>query len=139
MNDDMDSIAQQLQQSDGQTITERLDQISMFLQFIQTNRPQDMIVGKEKSVGHIKEEHMGGHIRMDQAILTLLNAGQIRTAIKMIYSHLSEFKMTMSIDGEFINNVTKQELRYTHTQHLYPHEPPQKKGGWLGGKPKGDL
>jgi len=123
-------------QMDQPKVQERLDQISMFLHFIETNSPRNMLVGKEKSIGHIKEEHMEGHIEMDYAIMTLLEAGQLKTALKMIISFISEFKMTMSIDGEFINNVTKQELRYSQYQHVYEHPAKRKKHSIFGGGKK---
>ena len=116
--------------TEGQNTTERLDQISMFLHFIETHRPIKMIVGKEKSIGYIKEEHMYGHIKMDKLIMLFLAKGQIRKAYELIYSCNSEFRMTMSIEGKFVENVTKQELRYTHTQHMITEQqqPSVKKG-----------
>lgn len=122
---------------DKPKIQERLDQISMFLHFIEPSAPINMLVGKEKSVGHIKEEHMEGHIEMDYAIMTFLEVGQLRTGMKMSFSFISEFKMTMSIGGEFMNNVTKQELRYAQTQHVYQHpEERPKRGGIIFGRKK---
>jgi len=111
-------------------VKERLDQISMFLTYIESKDLRKILVGKEKSVGNIQLQHMEGHIGMDRLIMTLLYNGQMRTAIKNITSMISEFKMTMSIDGEFIKDVTKQELRYKSESHVYnePVEKPKKKG-----------
>jgi len=130
---DFDDISQQVSSmGDAPSATERLDQISMFLQFIESNRPMNMLVSKEKSIGYIAEEHMGGHIKMDKAIMILLAKGQIRKAYELIISVNSEFRMTMSIGGKFIENITKQELRYTHTQHLIQEQKQeQKKKGFF--------
>jgi len=133
MTTDLEDLTNDMQGlNDAPSGTERLDQISMFLQFIQTNRPINQIVGKEKSIGYIQEEHMAGHIKMDRLIMMFLAKGQIRKAYELIYSVMSEFRMTMSIEGKFVGNITKQELRYTHTQHLINDQPqPQeKKGFW---------
>jgi len=130
---DFDDINRQMQNmSDTPHTTERLDQISMFLQFIEKNRPINMLVSKEKSIGYIQESHMAGHIEMDRTIMTNLVYGQVRKAYEHIYSVNSEFRTTMSIDGRFIENITKQELRYTHTQHLIQEQKQQQqKKGFL--------
>ena len=118
----MDEITRMMQSGEMPDTAERLDQITMFLEFIRKKRPHETILGKEKSVGIIEPEHLEAHIRFDKAILTLLNAGQIRTAFNMIYSQVSEFKMTMSIKGKFLEDITKTELRYS--QHVYEHRAP---------------
>ncbi len=115
---------------DQGNVKERLDQISMFLTYIESKDLRKILVGKEKSIGNIQLQHMEGHIGMDRTIMTLLTHGQMRTAIKNITSMISEFKMTMSVEGEFINAVTKQELRYRQESHVYnePSDKPKKKG-----------
>lgn len=111
--------------------TERLDQISMFLQYIEENDPRNQLVGKEKSIARIEGGHMPGHIRMDKAIMMMFDKGQIKTGFKLLYSQNSEFRMSMSIDGNFIDNVTKQELRYYQHQYLHQEqEKKQKKSFW---------
>jgi hypothetical protein len=123
MNDLEDMQKQMQAMGDAPTTPERLDHISMFLQDIESSRPIKNIVDKVKSIGYIDENHMAGHIQMDKAIMKLLKHGQVNLGYELIYGVKSEFRMTMSIKGAFIENVTKQELKYTHTQHLYPHEP----------------
>jgi len=124
------------EQGDVPGITERLDQISMFLEptYVKGQESYDLprkpLVAKELSVGHIKEEHMRANMETVTTALEFLDTGQLGLGMFLMKTLHSEFKQTMSIDGEFINNVTKQELRYTHTQHLYQHEEEQKKKRW---------
>lgn len=124
-----EELLQQYNQTaqDRARLQERMDQISMFLEFDEKDELINMILSKETSVGIIKEEHMDGHINMDNMIMTFIFSGQLKTAKKKIFGVLGEFRKTMSIDGDFIRAVAKQEMRYS--QHLYTHqEPPVKKG-----------
>lgn len=118
-------------------IVERLDQISMFLEPTYVigqetyDNPRKQLVSKELSVGNIKEEHMSGHMNSVRTALELLDEGQISEARFVMKYIQSEFKMTMSIGGEFMNNVTKQELRYTQNQHVYEHPAEREKKGFF--------
>ena len=56
--------------------------------------------------------------------------------MKIGYMHNAEFRTLMSVDGEFMNNVTKQELTYKQYQHLIPHKTEEKRG-LFGRKKKG--
>ena len=100
------------------------------------DNPRKPLVSKELSCGHIQEHHMGGHLKSVRTALEFLDEGQVGLARYIMKSMQSEFKMTMSIDGEFINNVTKQELRYTQTQHVYDHGEDQKPKRGLFGRKK---
>jgi len=134
---ELDNMRNQLvDQSDGLNIMERLDQISMFLEptYVKGqedyDNPRKPLVSKEFSVGNILENHMSGHLKGVRAALELLDSGQIGLARYIMKTMQSEFKMTMSIGGEFMKNITKQELRYTHTQHLHQHPAEVTKKKW---------
>ena len=123
------------QQQEG--TAERLDQISMFLWPTWVpgqedyDTPRMPLVSKELSVGRIKEEHMAGNISHTRAALYMLDRGHVGLARYIMKFMHSEFKMTMSIDGEFMDGITHQELRYTQHQHLHQDQQqqiPQKKG-----------
>lgn len=121
----------------GQNQPEKLDHISLFLQHVDPDELEEIILDKTRSIGIIKEEHMPGYNRVDQAILTLASHGQLRSALKLARLTEAELRRTMSIEGHFIDNISKQELRYTTTQHLYPHEDnqqPKRKGFFGRGK-----
>ena len=137
----MDEMEQLRKSLDSPNVVERLDQISMFLEPTYVlgqesyDNPRKPLVSKEMSVGNIQESHMCGHLKGVRSALELLDEGQLGLARFIMKTMQSEFKMTMSIDGEFIKSVTKQELRYTHTQHLYAHETEEKnKKRLFGGK-----
>lgn len=121
----------------GSNIVERLDQISMFLEptYIKGqedyDNPRKLLVSKELSVGNIKPEDRGGHMRSVRAAQEFLDNGQIGLARFIMKTLQSEFKISMSIEGKFMENITKQELRYTHAQHLYTHQEQQKRRGVL--------
>lgn len=136
-----DELLQQYESQGGkQKIQERLDQISMFLEFVKKDELLDMIVSKEISIGIIKEEHMDGHINMRNMIMNFIFAGQLKTAKKLIYGMLGEFRTTMSIEGDFIRNVSKQEMRYTQYQHLYQHPTqPERRGLFRKRRPPQDV
>jgi len=133
MNEELDRMMSPQQEGTA----ERLDQISMFLWPTWVpgqedyDTPRMPLVSKELSVGRIKEEHMKGNISHTRTSLDMLEEGQIGLARFIMKFMHSEFKMTMSIDGEFMDGITHQELRYTQHQHLHQPEQqnqPQKKG-----------
>lgn len=109
----------------GANQPEKLDHISLFLQHVDPEDLEEIILDKTRSIGIIREEHMPGYNRVHQVILTLAAHGQLRSALKLARLTEAELRLTMSIDGHFIDNISKQELRYTTTQHLYPHDGPQ--------------
>ena len=117
---------------------ERLDQISMFLWPTWVpgqedyDNPRMPLVSKELSVGRIKEEHMKGNISHTRTALDMLEEGQIGLARFIMKFMHSEFKMTMSIDGEFMDGITHQELRYTQHQHVHGLEQPQQQSSKKG-------
>lgn len=133
MSEDM---PEEIMNRDYYSILDKLDNISLFLeptriegQFDYDNMRRPL-VGKELSVGHIKEEHMEGHLESVLTALEMLDEGQIGLGLFIMKMMQSEFKMTMSIDGEFMRNVTKTEMSHTYTQHVYSHDDkePVKKG-----------
>jgi len=120
----------------GQNQPEKLDNISLFLQHVDPDDLMNIILDKTRSIGIIREEHNLAYYMADQCILKHLGHGQIYSAVNMAKLIEAEFRRSMSNEGHFIDNVSKQELRYTTTQHLYPHEQEQakKKGFWRRGK-----
>ena len=96
-----------------------IDNVSMFLRFIKEQYLPDYLMAKERSMGFVEEGHMPGHIRMGYTIMTMVNSGQIQSAVTLIYVTNMEFRTTQSIQHWFGDNVTKQELKHYYEQHMH--------------------
>ena len=75
-NEEYPEFPQQI--AEPPNIQDRLDQISLFLQYIEHLDPYKNVVDKVKSIGYIELSHMPGHIQMDGAIMTFFKRGQVQ-------------------------------------------------------------
>jgi len=117
-----------------------IDQYSKFLeptmpkgqeQYYNTRKP---LISKELSVGNIERSDMIGNFDMEDAIMDFMEEGQIGLARFMMTRFQSEFKMTMSFEGRFMDQITTNKFEYTQRQDIHEHLEPVKKRGMFGGK-----
>jgi len=117
-----------------------IDQYSKFLEptmpkgqeeYYNSRKP---LIGKELSVGNIERSDMIGNFDMEDAIMDFMEEGQIGLARFLMTRFQSEFKMSMSFDGRFMDQVTTSKFEYTQKQDITEHINHPKKAGLLGGK-----
>ena len=117
---------------------ERLDQFSRFLTHT-TPRGQDVywdqrrqLLGKELSVANILRGDMPANLIMVRAIEEMLHHGQIGLARTLIMNMVGEFKMTMSFDGMFIEQLLSNKIEYAQTQNVHEYVHPAERRGLFG-------
>lgn len=117
-----------------------IDQYSKFLEptipkgqedYYNSRKP---LISKELSVGNIERYDMIGNLDMYDAILEFLEEGQIGLARFMMTRFQGEFKMSMSFDGMFMDQITTNKFEYTQKQDITEHVQPMKRKGVFGGK-----
>ena len=117
-----------------------IDQYSKFLEptipkgqedYYNSRKP---LISKELSVGNIERYDMIGNLDMYDAILEFLEEGQIGLARFMMTRFQGEFKMSMSFDGMFMDQITTNKFEYTQKQDITEHVQPMKRKGMFGGK-----
>jgi len=117
-----------------------IDQYSKFLEPTIPKGQEDYynarkpLISKELSVGNIERTDMIGNLDMYDAILEFLEEGQIGLARFMMTRFQGEFKMTMSFDGLFMDQITTSKFEYTQKQDITEHVLPVKRKGILGGR-----
>lgn len=115
---------------------QRLDQISRFLQPTIPKGEEERyrilrpLISKEMSMGNIIREDMPSNILMNYGIQELFIYGQEDLMFTFLTNHLSEFKMSMSIDAKMLDSLTRAKLEYaqTYTVHEHQHAEERKKG-----------
>jgi len=127
--DDIEQLRKQLMNNaNNPTSPERLDHISMFLEPTKVtgqevyDNERKLLRAKELSCGNIKEAHMTANIKGIMTSNIILGFGQVNLYRIMTTTIHAGFKMSMSIDGEFIKRITGQEFKYTYTQHMHEHQ-----------------
>ena len=119
------------------SISERIDQFSRFLEptippgQLDYYNPRKPLIGKELSVANIDRRDLPAYLFVEEAILEFLEAGQIGLARFLMITFQAELKLTMSIDGRFMDFIGKTKLEYEHKQHIIEH-PVERKRGWFG-------
>jgi len=121
----------------NQHTRQSIDQYSKFLEptmpkgqeaYYNTRKP---LIAKELSVGNIERSDMIGNFDMEDAIMDFMEEGQIGLARFMMTRFQSEFKMSMSFEGRFMDQITTNKFEYTQRQDIHEHvEPVKKKGMW---------
>jgi len=117
-----------------------IDQYSKFLEptmpkgqeeYYNSRKP---LIGKELSVGNIERADMIGNFDMEDAIMDFMDEGQIGIARFLMTRFQSEFKMSMSFDGRFMDQITTNKFEYTQHQDIHEHIEPVRRKGMFGGK-----
>ena len=133
-----EDIPEDFADQDIYSVLDKLDNVSLFLEPTRIEGQYDYdnqrrpLVGKELSVAVITRDDIEGNMESVYTALEMLDEGQMSLGFFIMKVMQSEFKMSMSIDGEFMKNITKTEMSHTYTQHVYSHDgkPPAKKG-WM--------
>jgi hypothetical protein len=119
---------------EGRVITKQnIDQYSRFLKptipegQLKDYNPLMPTVGKELSTGNIFREDILGHIMMLRNIHILLSYGQLGLYKISMMIFQGELKLTMSIDGKFMEQIATNKFEYSQEQHVYEHQLPEEK------------
>ena len=122
---------------------ERIFAIDQFSRFLEPTIPKGQeqyynerkpLISKELSVGNIERTDMPAFFDMEDAILELLEEGQIGLARFLMTRFQSELKLTMSFDAKFMEYIASNKFEYTQRQDIHEHVEHPKKKGWFGGR-----
>lgn len=116
----------------------RIDQWSLFLheEIPEGIEPMlanvlKLLFSKSISVGNIEKTDMMANASMEWTIYELVISYQLQSAMMFGISYINDWKASMSKDGKLLENMAKQELRYTQDQHVYEHVEAPRKKGWF--------
>ena len=117
-----------------------IDQYSKFLEptmpkgqeeYYNSRKP---LISKELSVGNIERTDMIGNFDMEDAIMDFMDEGQIGIARFLMTRFQSEFKMTMSFEGRFMEQITTNKFEYSQKQDIHEYIEPVPRKSMFGGK-----
>lgn len=117
-----------------------MDQFSRFLTPTQPKGYNEFyderkqLMGKELSVANLEKEDIECYEKMINVAQEMLIYGQDLMARTIMISMVSGLKLSMSLEGMFIENLLANKIEYAQTQtvHEYQHAP--EKRGIFGGK-----
>ena len=117
-----------------------IDQYSKFLEptmpkgqeeYYNSRKP---LISKELSVGNIERTDMIGNFDMEDAIMDFMDEGQIGIARFLMTRFQSEFKMTMSFEGRFMEQITTNKFEYSQKQDIHEYIEPVPRKSMFGGR-----
>lgn len=90
------------------------------------------LIGKETRVANIIRSDIRGYLYASEAVLELMEEGQIGLANFIMVNDLRELNLTDSLGGETRDQIFTHKFEYTQKQDITEHVDVPKRSGFFG-------